>query len=79
MFVACNTARLIITRFTTALKVAAHEATALFVNAPHGAAEIALGPSSTAMTFRLSAAFARMWGPGTAVVVSELDVCDAMS
>jgi selenocysteine lyase/cysteine desulfurase len=52
---------------------AAHEASALFVNAPGGADEIALGPSSTAMAFRLSSAFARVFGEGDVVVVSGLE------
>ena len=55
------------------MKEAAHAAAATFVNAPGGAAEIAIGPSSTAMAFRLSAALSRRFVPGDAVVVSELE------
>jgi cysteine desulfurase family protein (TIGR01976 family) len=59
-------------RAQAATKLAAHEATAVFVNA-RGADEIALGPSATAMAFRLSAALARQMRAGEAVVVSELE------
>lgn len=54
-----------------ALKQRAREATALFLNARPG--EVAVGPSATALAFRLSAAFARLWGPGDELVVSELE------
>ncbi|MGI8747574.1 MAG: cysteine desulfurase-like protein, partial [Deinococcus sp.] len=54
-----------------ALKGRAREATALFMNADKG--EVAIGPSSTALAFRLAAAFARLWGPGDEVIVSELE------
>lgn len=60
-------------RANSLLKVAAHEATALFVNAPGGAKDVALGPSATALTFRVSAALARRLRPGDAVVCSELE------
>ncbi|WP_407538298.1 cysteine desulfurase-like protein [Deinococcus radiomollis] len=54
-----------------ALKYRAREATALFLNAlPE---EVAIGQSATALAFRLSAAFARLWGPGDEVIISELD------
>ena len=55
------------------VKEAAHAATALFVNAPQGAAEVVLGPSATALSFRLSAALGKRWGPGDAIVISELE------
>lgn len=54
-----------------ALKAWAREATALFLNAE--ASDVAVGPSATAMAFRLAAAFARLWGPGDEVVVSGLE------
>lgn len=54
-----------------ALKARARAATALFLNAEGG--DVAFGPSTTAMTFRLSATFARLWGPGDEIVVSELE------
>ncbi|GGR14563.1 cysteine desulfurase-like protein [Deinococcus ruber] len=54
-----------------ALKHHARAATALFVNAEPG--EVAMGPSATALAFRLSAAFGRLWGPGDEVIVSELE------
>ena len=60
-------------RAQAALKVAAHEATALFLNAPCGAEEIAIGPSATALNFRLAAALARNMRKDDAVVVSELE------
>ena len=34
---------------------------------------MALAQSSTALNFRLSAAFARLWGPGDEVIISELE------
>lgn len=52
---------------------AAHEASAIFVNAPGGASDIVLGPSSTALSFRLSAALARVFTAGDAIVVSGLE------
>jgi len=55
------------------LKRFAHEVTGLFFNAPNGAADVALGPSSTALAFRLSAAFAKVWGKGDAVIISDLE------
>ncbi|MBB5232771.1 cysteine desulfurase-like protein [Deinococcus budaensis] len=54
-----------------ALKGRAREATALFLNAQ--AEDVALGPSATALAFRLAAAFARLWGPGDEVILSGLD------
>lgn len=54
-----------------ALKLRARAATATFLNAqPH---EVAIGQSSTALNFRLSAAFARLWGAGDEVIISELE------
>jgi cysteine desulfurase family protein (TIGR01976 family) len=35
--------------------------------------EGAIGPTPTALAFRLSAAFARLWGPGDELIISELD------
>jgi selenocysteine lyase/cysteine desulfurase len=58
-------------RAQTALKEAAHEATALFLNATPG--EVAIGPSATAMSFRLAAALASRLVAGDGVVVSELE------
>lgn len=55
------------------LKDAAHAATGLFVNAPRGAADVVLGPSATALAFRLSAAMAKQMTRGDAIVVSELE------
>ncbi|WP_188964189.1 cysteine desulfurase-like protein [Deinococcus aquiradiocola] len=54
-----------------ALKGRARAATALFLNAQPQ--EVAIGPSATALAFRLSAAFARLWGAGDEVIISELD------
>lgn len=58
-------------REVLALKGRAREATALFLNAR--AEDVALGPSATALAFRLAAAFARLWGPGDEVILSGLD------
>lgn len=55
------------------LKNESREATAIFVNAPLGGKEIVMGPSSTALAFRLAAALGRQWGPGDAVIVSGLE------
>ena len=52
---------------------AAHEASALFVNAPGGASDMVLGPSATALSFRLSAALARVFSAGDAIVISGLE------
>ena len=54
-----------------ALKARAREGTALFLNAH--AEDVALGPSATALAFRLAAAFARLWGPGDEVILSGLE------
>jgi cysteine desulfurase family protein (TIGR01976 family) len=54
-----------------ALKHRARGGTALFLNAD--AEDVALGPSSTALAFRLAAAFARLWGPGDEVILSGLE------
>ncbi|EYB68415.1 cysteine desulfurase [Deinococcus phoenicis] len=54
-----------------ALKHRAREATALFLNA--NPEDVALGPSATALAFRLAAAFARLWGPGDEVILSGLE------
>ncbi|GMA14923.1 cysteine desulfurase-like protein [Deinococcus metallilatus] len=58
-------------REVLALKKRAREGTALFLNAD--AEDVALGPSTTALTFRLAAAFARLWGPGDEVILSGLE------
>jgi len=58
-------------REVAALKGRAREATALFLNAQPG--DVALGPSATALAFRLAAAFARLWGPGDEVILSGLE------
>lgn len=54
-----------------ALKVRARAATAAFINAAPG--EVALAQSSTALNFRLAAAFARLWGQGDEIIISELE------
>jgi cysteine desulfurase family protein (TIGR01976 family) len=53
------------------LKAKAHEETAKFLNADME--EITIGPSATAMAFRLSAALSRKFVPGDAVVLSGLE------
>ncbi|MEW6421493.1 MAG: cysteine desulfurase-like protein [Deinococcota bacterium] len=58
-------------RGVLALKHRVREATALFLNAHPE--DVALGPSATALTFRLAAAFARLWGPGDEVILSGLE------
>lgn len=55
-------------RAQAALKAAAHAATALFLNAC--SAEVALGPSATAMSFRLASGLAGGLARGDALVVS---------
>jgi cysteine desulfurase family protein (TIGR01976 family) len=60
-------------RAQAALNAAAHEATAVFVNALGGAADVALGPSATALSFRFAAALSANWPRGSAVVVSGLE------
>lgn len=54
-----------------ALRQRAREATALFLNADP--ADVALGPSATALAFRLSVAFSRLWGAGDEVILSGLE------
>lgn len=54
-----------------ALRNRAREATALFLNADP--ADVATGPSATALAFRLSVAFSRLWGPGDEVILSGLE------
>jgi len=54
-----------------ALKHRAREGTALFLNA--APEDVALASSSTALAFRLAAAFARLWGPGDEVILSGLE------
>ncbi|MBZ9753055.1 cysteine desulfurase-like protein [Deinococcus sp. HMF7604] len=54
-----------------ALKHRAREATALFLNA--APEDVALAQSATALTFRLAAAFARLWGPGDEIILSGLE------
>ncbi|MEF2277678.1 cysteine desulfurase-like protein [Deinococcus sp. YIM 134068] len=58
-------------REVLALKHRAREGTALFLNATPE--DVALGPSATALAFRLAGAFARLWGPGDEVIVSGLE------
>jgi cysteine desulfurase family protein (TIGR01976 family) len=53
------------------LKTQARSATALFLNAQSD--EVIFGPSSTAMTFRLSTAFANIWGENDEIIVTELE------
>ncbi|WP_155297496.1 cysteine desulfurase-like protein [Deinococcus kurensis] len=54
-----------------ALKYRAREATALFMNAQPE--DVALAQSATALTFRLAAAFARLWSEGDEVILSGLE------
>lgn len=54
-----------------ALRQRAREGTALFLNADP--ADVALGPSATALAFRLSVAFSRLWGEGDEVIISGLE------
>lgn len=58
-------------RELVALKQQVRENTALFMNGE--AADIAIGPSATALAFRLSVAFSRLWKPGDEVIVSGLE------
>ncbi|WP_034383970.1 cysteine desulfurase-like protein [Deinococcus sp. YIM 77859] len=58
-------------REVLALKQRAREATALLLNA--NPEDVALGPSATALSFRLAAAFGRLWGPGDEVILSGLE------
>lgn len=53
------------------VKTRARACTALFLNA--SPEDVALGPSASALAFRLAAAFARLWGPGDEVIVSGLE------
>ncbi|MBB5377242.1 cysteine desulfurase family protein (TIGR01976 family) [Deinococcus metalli] len=53
------------------LKHRARAGTALFLNADP--ADVALGPSATALAFRVAAGLARWWGPGDEVIVSGLE------
>lgn len=55
-----------------ALMVEAGRALADFLGAPAGE-EVVFGPNMTTLTFALSQALARGWGPGDEVVVSRLD------
>ena len=55
------------------IKSDAHDATGLFVNAPRGGKDIVLGPSATALAFRLSAALGKQFVRGDAIVVSGLE------
>jgi cysteine desulfurase family protein (TIGR01976 family) len=56
---------------TDAILFAAREAAADFVNG--GADEIVFGNNMTTLTFHLSRALGRTWGPGDEVIVTELD------
>lgn len=56
-----------------AVKLAAHQATGLFVNAPNGGEDIVLGPSATALAFRLSAALGKRFTASDAIVLSALE------
>ncbi len=53
------------------IKLRARERTAAYLNCTPG--EVVLGPSASALAFRLSVAFARLWGPGDEVIISELE------
>jgi cysteine desulfurase family protein (TIGR01976 family) len=55
----------------TAVREKAREETAAFFNCKPS--EVAIGPSATALTFILARAFARLWGEGDEVVISELE------
>ncbi|THF85866.1 cysteine desulfurase-like protein [Deinococcus sp. KSM4-11] len=58
-------------RVVAGLRGQARAGTALFLNADP--ADVALGPSATALAFRVAAALARVWGPGDEVIVSGLE------
>ncbi|MFC4426110.1 cysteine desulfurase-like protein [Deinococcus navajonensis] len=53
------------------VKHRAREATALFFNGQPE--DVVMGPSATALAFRMATAFARLWGPGDEVIVSGLE------
>ncbi|MFC4637499.1 cysteine desulfurase-like protein [Deinococcus hohokamensis] len=53
------------------VKHRAREGTALFFNAQPE--DVVMGPSATALAFRMATAFARLWGPGDEVIVSGLE------
>ncbi|ACO46692.2 cysteine desulfurase-like protein [Deinococcus deserti] len=53
------------------VKHQAREATALFFNGQPE--DVVLGPSATALAFRMATAFTRLWGPGDEVIVSGLE------
>ncbi|AFZ69353.1 cysteine desulfurase-like protein [Deinococcus peraridilitoris] len=53
------------------IKHRAREGTALFFNAQPE--DVVLGPSATALAFRMATAFTRLWGPGDEVIVSGLE------
>jgi cysteine desulfurase family protein (TIGR01976 family) len=55
----------------TRVKEQARKETAEFFNCKPS--EVAIGSSATALTFQLSRAFARLWGQGDEVVISELE------
>lgn len=55
----------------TAVREKARKETAAFFNCKPS--EVAIGPSATALTFILARAFARLWGEGDEVVISELE------
>ncbi|WP_052351733.1 aminotransferase class V-fold PLP-dependent enzyme, partial [Deinococcus pimensis] len=55
----------------TALKDRARARSATYLNARPD--EVAMGPSATALKWQLSRAFARLWGDGDEVIVSELE------
>jgi cysteine desulfurase family protein (TIGR01976 family) len=53
------------------IKAESRKQTADFLGCKAG--EVAIGPTSTALTFHLSRAFSRLWGKGDEVVISELE------
>ncbi len=55
----------------TTVREQTREETAAFFNCKPS--EVAIGPSATALTFILSRAFARLWGEGDEVIISELE------
>lgn len=55
----------------TTVKAQARKETAEFLGCKPS--EVAIGPSATALTFQLSRAFSRLWGPGDEVIISELE------
>lgn len=58
-------------REVLSVKHRAREATALFFGGQPE--DVVMGPSATALAFRMATAFSRLWGPGDEVIVSGLE------